>query len=211
MKKSSNVILIALIVLVAAVLVYTLGFNNSANMTYQDCVNNYLTSQRYLPSASTESIGAKRNDSSGNIWTKQSQDSWTSPFAPGTNWGDALVDEQPGGISYSPSLGLNGPKECWKYKEHLNKVFTQSGTYLVHDGDSFSMIGESGGIIVSVAPGDAASFPYVGFYNSSMNEELNLRESENGTFGKNQHIVIKVNSIDISSNSANVTFHPLPL
>ena len=96
-------------------------------------------------------------------------------------------------------------------KTSTKNIFTQEGTYVVHDGDSFSMIGESGEILVSIAPGDAASFPYVGFYNNSMNEELNLRESENGTFGKNQNIVIKVNSIDISSNSANVTFYPLPL
>ena len=115
MNKKTLSALIVVGVVVIAGLIWGFGFDNLDGMTYEKCVNNWLNEQRYLPSASSENIGAERTDKNENIWVKQDEDSWTSSVSPSTTWGDMLIDQQPGGKNYNPEADLYNLPECLKY------------------------------------------------------------------------------------------------
>lgn len=72
--------------------------------SYYKCVKKILKDvQKYGPAAD-EPVGAKRTDFAGNTWTKNEGGNWETS-ASGyeyTQWGDAKIDEQPGGINYMP-------------------------------------------------------------------------------------------------------------
>ncbi len=100
---------------------------SSETMTYDECVEVVLERERIFGPAAEEPVGATRVDSEGNVWTKTDeisgysfdvegnripQYSWKTDADgfTGTVWGNALIDEQPGGINYIPDLS-----ECEKY------------------------------------------------------------------------------------------------
>jgi len=70
--------------------------------------NDVIDIERYGP-AYDEGVGATREDRNGNIWTKQDNGMWkivdnVPEGYEGLEWGDYLIDSQPGGINYYNNL-----------------------------------------------------------------------------------------------------------
>lgn len=86
---------------------------NYSEITYDDCVRDELNKLRKLRPAIEEETGAERLDGGGNVWIKQEDGSWKTNAEryENTDWGDALIDEQPGGANYIPDEF----PECEKY------------------------------------------------------------------------------------------------
>jgi hypothetical protein len=76
---------------------------------YSDCKKSAAVTYKPLGLAKDEPVGATRKDANGYTWTKQTDDTWkiltnVPQGYEGTSWGDALIDEQPGGVNYKPDL-----------------------------------------------------------------------------------------------------------
>lgn len=72
----------------------------SINELYEECIKGNLDDKPKYGPAGDEPVGATRNDSEGNVWTKQEDGWWKTPAHPETGWGNFLINQQPGGINY---------------------------------------------------------------------------------------------------------------
>jgi len=146
-----------------------------SEITYDDCSREKLRELRTLLPASEEQAGTERLDKNGNIWIKQEDGGWKTEAKgyENTGWGDALIDEQPGGANYIP----DELPECEKYIFTRNDKLESGFTEIV---DAVIQEQSSKGIMVSVEEIEVLNLVgrLQGFIKLNCNEDMNYEIEE---------------------------------